>query len=151
MEGSKLYDQETDSLSYMFFQVIKLQHCRMHQLLEDVGIYPGQHALLWFLNKEDGTNQKELADKLKIKPSTITVMLGRMEKAGLLERRQDSKDQRISRVYITEKGKHMYIIVEKTMKQLQEECFGNLTNDESIILRRLLMQIRDNLTKVCNN
>lgn len=146
-----MYDGETDSLSYLFFQAIKFQHCRMHQLLDDVGIYPGQHALLWFLHKEDGANQKELADKLKIKPSTMTVMLSRMEKAGLLERRQDCKDQRISRVYITEKGKEMYKVVEKTMHQLQEECFSNLSNDETIILRRLLMQIRDNLAKVCKD
>ena len=72
-------------------------------------------------------------------------MLKRMEKAGLVERRQDIQDQRISRVYITQEGREVCKKASEVMKNLETECFGNFTVEEKVILRRLLMQMKDNL------
>ncbi len=134
-----------DSLYHIFLEILRLHYYRTHVLLDEVGVYPGQPPMLFVLSKEDGQSQKELANKLNLKPATITVMLKRMEKANLVERRQDPEDQRVSRVYITEQGKEIYEKVNKIMKNLEEECFGNFTVEEKVILRRLLMQIRENL------
>jgi DNA-binding MarR family transcriptional regulator len=136
---------DKDSLYFIFLEIIRLHYYRTHVLLEKIGVYPGQPPLLFILNKHDGLSQKEIAEKLGIKPSTITVMLKRMESGNLVFRRQDSEDQRISRVYITEEGRDLCNKSRVIMKVLDEECFGNFTTDEKIILRRLLMQIRDNL------
>lgn len=141
---------KSDSLNHMFFHVIRLQHYRMQALLDKVGIYPGQPPMLHALHRKDGQSQKELANKLGVKPSTITVMLRRMEKGELVERRQDADDQRISRVYLTEKGKKAWIEVKEIMKDLEAECFGNFTDEDQDLLRRLLMQMYDNLAKVCD-
>ncbi|MCY6355297.1 MarR family winged helix-turn-helix transcriptional regulator [Clostridium sp. ZS2-4] len=140
----------SDSLNHMFFKVIRLHYHRMQALLDKVGIYPGQPPMLHALHMKDGQSQKELAKKLGIKPSTITVMLKRMEKGELVERRQDTEDQRISRVYLTEKGKEAWIEVKEIMKDLETECFGNFTAEDQVLLRRLLMQMHDNLEKVCD-
>ena len=136
---------DKDSLYHIFLEILRLHYYRTHVLLDEVGVYPGQPPMLFVLSKEDGQSQKELANKLNLKPATITVMLKRMEKANLVERRQDAEDQRVSRVYITEKGKKVYKKVNKIMKNVEEECFGNFTVEEKVILRRLLMQIRENL------
>ncbi|MCR1897424.1 MarR family transcriptional regulator [Irregularibacter muris] len=138
---------DRDSLYYIFLEILKLHHCRTHVLLDEIGIYPGQPPLLFILNKENGQSQKDLADKLKIAPATITVMVKRMEKANLVERKQDAKDQRISRVYLTDKGKEICKRSMKAMEHIEEECFGNFTVEEKVILRRLLMQMLDNLMR----
>lgn len=137
-----------DTLYYTFLEVLRLHHYRTHVLLEEVGIYPGQHHLLFVLNKSDGQSQKELADKLNITPATITVMLKRMEKSGLVQRRVDEEDQRISRVFITEEGSKICNDALKAVEKLEEECFGSLTVEEKVILRRLLLEMRDNLQGV---
>lgn len=147
MEVINVKKIDKDSLHYIFLEILRLHHYRTHILLDEIGIYPGQPPLLFILNKEDGKSQKELADKLKITPATITVMLKRMEKANLVERKQDTEDQRISRVYLTDKGREICNKAMGIMKNLEEECFGNFTVEEKIILRRLLMQMRDNLSK----
>jgi MarR family transcriptional regulator, organic hydroperoxide resistance regulator len=139
---------ESESLYHIFFQVIRLHYKRTHTLLDKIGIYPGQPPLLFILNAKEGQSQKELADKLKIKPATITVMIKRMEKANLIEKRQDSNDQRISRIFLSEEGKKACDEVKEVMKNIENECFGNFTTEESVLLRRLLMQTRDNLLKV---
>jgi DNA-binding MarR family transcriptional regulator len=119
-------------------------------LLEKIGIYPGQPPLLFILGKYDGISQKELAEKLSIKAATITVMLSRMEKAKLVERHTDSEDQRISRVYLTEEGRKMNVESREALKTIEEECFSNFTVEEKVLLRRLFIQMRDNLARVCD-
>jgi DNA-binding MarR family transcriptional regulator len=99
---------------------------------------------------KDGQSQKELASKLEIKPATITVMLNRMEKSKLVERRQDPEDQRISRVYLTEYGREVCQEMNEIVKNIESECFSNFTMEEQVLLRRLFMQMRDNLLKVCD-
>lgn len=139
-----------DSLYYVFREVIKFHYYRTYMLLDEVGIYPGQPAMLHTLSEEDGQSQTDIAKNLNIKPATVTVMLNRMEKSGLLERRQDPEDQRVSRVYITEEGRNMYEKVRVIWDQIDSECFGNLTETEQDILRGLLMQVRGNLESVCD-
>lgn len=134
-----------ESLYYTFLEVLRLHYYRSHTLLEEIGVYHGQPPMLFVLNKRDGQSQKELATTLNVTPATITVMLKRMEKSNLVVRKQDNEDQRISRVYITEEGKNLASQANKVMKDIEEECFGNFTAEEKIILRRLLMQMRDNL------
>ncbi len=117
----------------------------MHHLLAEIGLYPGQPPLLFILNKENGLSQKELAAKLKIKPATLTVMLGRMEKAGLVDRSQDEADQRISRVHITEQGREVYQSAAAVMRQLDAGMFIGFDEEERKILRLFLERIKVNL------
>lgn len=141
----------SDSIYHIFGEIVKLHFTRSHNLLEKLGLYPGQPPMLFLLHFKDGQSQRELAEKLRIKPATITTMLSRMEKLDLVTRRQDEQDQRISRVYITEKGRETCEKLKSVMHTLNEECFGNFTEEEILLLRRLLMQIRDNLLKACGN
>lgn len=136
---------DKDSLYRIFLEILRLYHHKMHKLLEEIDLYPGQPPLLFTLNKEDGQSQKELAEKLNVRASTMTVMLKRMEKGNLVERKQDLEDQRISRVYITEAGKEICEKSKEVMRRTEKEMFGNLTVDEKVILRRLLLVVRDNI------
>lgn len=144
-----MHCDDSDSLYAVFSQVIRFHYYRMHTMLEKLSVYPGQPPLLYKLGKQDGQSQRELADKLHVKPATITVMLKRAEKAGLVERRPDPEDQRVMRVYLTEKGKKLDIQVKEIMKSMERELFNNFTVEEQLLLRRLMMQMRDNLKKLC--
>ncbi|WP_246582736.1 MarR family winged helix-turn-helix transcriptional regulator [Clostridium mobile] len=141
---------DRDSLYHVFSQVIRLHYYRTHKLLEKIGVYPGQPPMLMALHIKDGQSQKELSDKLNIKPATITMMLKRMEKFDLVERKVDSEDQRVTRVYLTEQGKKLCKEAIQVIKIINGECFSNFTEEEKILLRRLLMQMRDNLEEVCD-
>lgn len=134
-----------DSLYSIFGQVVKLNFQKMQIRLDKIGIYPGQPPVLFYLLKEDGQSQKELAQKIMIQPATITVMLKRMEKANIVERRVDSNDQRVVRVYLTDEGKKIGEKAKGIFEEMGKICFANFTKDEEIILRRLLMQMKDNL------
>lgn len=140
-----------NSIYEVFFQVIKLHYKRSQELLDKIGIYPGQPPVLIALTMKDGQSQRELSDKIRIKPATVTVMLRRMEKAGLVLRESDPNDQRVSRVYITDKGREIREELDKVLDKIEEECFSNFTEEEKVLLRRLLMQMKDNLLSKCDN
>lgn len=138
-----------DSLDHLFAQVSRLHHNRLHMLLGEFGVYQGQPPILFMLWDKDGRSQKEIVERLKVKPATVTVMLKRMEKAGWLERRTDSIDLRVSRVYLTEKGRNIQSQVERAIQQLEEEFLTGFTQEERILLRRFLLHMKENLLQVC--
>lgn len=136
---------ERDSPYYIFLEILRIHHYEAHKKLEEINLYPGQPPLLFILNKNDGKSQRELADMMHIKASTVNVMIKRMEKGGLLERKQDEKDGRISRAYITDLGREVCKKSYYAMEEMENRMFSGLTNDELIIFRRLLLQVKENL------
>lgn len=136
---------DRDSLYFTFLDTTRMHYLRTHILLSEIGIYQGQPPLLFTLEKRDGLSQREIADILKMAPSTITVMLKRMEKSGLLTRKQDPKDQRISRVHLTDQGRDVCKKAKKAMKDLSEECFSEFSIEEKETFKELLKKMGNNL------
>lgn len=99
---------------------------------------------LW--DTEDMT-QSELAERLCIQPATATKMLQRMERSGLIQRRNDPEDQRVSRVYLTDQGRALYQPYQELWDRLEQYSIQGLSLEERVLLRRLLMQVRDNLSQ----
>ncbi len=77
----------TESTGYLMAQVCKLHRNKASELLSDIGLYVGQEMFLVHLWQQNGLTLSEMADNLCVRPATITRMLERMEKAGLVERR----------------------------------------------------------------
>lgn len=126
--------------------------CKAHRgsvggVLAEVGLHVGQEMVLSHLWSRDGLTPSELADQLGVEPPTVTNMLSRMEKAGLLERCRDQRDARCTRVYLTEKGRELRGPVEQRWAVVQERAFAGITAEEEALLRSLLARIHGNLTR----
>ena len=135
-----------DTRSFALARTCRLLRRRAHGLLHDVGLHRGQHFVLHALWEREGYTQSELASHTRVSPATITNMLQRMERDGLIERRQDTRDQRVSRVYLTDAGRRAQQAAEATWRQLEEEAFAGLTLEERTMLSGLLHRVRKNLT-----
>jgi DNA-binding MarR family transcriptional regulator len=140
--------RKSESMDFLFAQVCRLHHARAHTLLEELGLYRGQPPMLYALWEQEGLAHSELAARLHVRPATITKMLKRMEKAGFVERRPDLEDQRVSRVYLTDAGRSIRGEVEQVWRRLEDETFAGFSPEECLLVRRLLLQMRDNLIRV---
>jgi DNA-binding MarR family transcriptional regulator len=134
-----------DELGYQLVQVSKLHRLHAHAALEEVGVYRGQNFILTALGEEEGLAQSELADRLLVRPPTISNSLERMEAAGWIERRPDPCDRRISRVYLTEAGRALREVVAALWHDLEAQTFAGLTSEQRDSLWQMLHQIRENL------
>jgi DNA-binding MarR family transcriptional regulator len=136
-----------DTASFELTRTCRLMRRRIHTLLDSVGLHRGQHFVLGALFHHEGHTQSELAKQTRVSPATMTNMLQRMERHGLIERRQDPDDQRISRVYLTDVGRDLRQAAQRAWRQIDQEAFTGFTDDESAALCDLLRRIRTNLAR----
>ena len=74
-------------------------------LLEPLGLTYPQYLVFLKLWAEDGVRVNDLGDCLSLDSGTLTPLLKRLEQHGLVERRRDSADERVVRIYLTEAGR----------------------------------------------
>jgi DNA-binding MarR family transcriptional regulator len=129
----------------MLAQVCHLHRQRAEVLLKQLGLHVGQEMFLCELWSNEGITQTELAERLLLQPATVTNTLQRLEREGFVERRSDVEDQRISRVYVTDKGRKVEAPVYEKWNQLEQESFRGFSVEEQVLLRRLLLQVYQNL------
>jgi len=141
MAGESTLESTADLLS----KVCGLKHRRMHELLDDLGLYSGQPSVLRALWEQDGMTQSELTEQLNRSPSTITKTVKRMEKAGFVERRADPRDERVSHVYLTDTGRSVKAALEDVWRAFEEQAFAEFSAQELALLRDLLHRICRNI------
>ena len=134
-----------DTVGYMLAQVCRLHRQRADVLLNQIGLHVGQEMFMLGLWGNEGVTQTELAEILQLQPATVTNTLQRLERENFIERRDDLDDQRVSRVYATEKGRDLEGLVNEKWCQLESEAFDGFTVEERVLLRRLLQQAYRNL------
>jgi DNA-binding MarR family transcriptional regulator len=135
-----------ETISYLMVQVSKAHRNQAGMVLAELGLHIGQEILLMYLWENDGLIQSELAELMEVEPPTLTKMLHRMEKAGLLERCKNQKDGRTCCIYLTEKGRSLQETVTKAWNELEKRILSDLTLEEQLLFRRLLLQVRTNLS-----
>ena len=96
------------------------------------------------LAHEEGLTQVQLAQRMSCKPQTINKTLRRMQKAGLVERRSDPDDGRLTRVYLTPHGRTLVQPLQKIVSRCEQRLTTGLMREERLLVRRLLMNMRDN-------
>ena len=133
-------------IGYELFQLCKAHRNRAEELLNEHGLHTGQEMTLFQLWEEEGQTQTQLAERMCVEAPTASKMLQRMETAGLLVRRADSEDARVSRVYLTDHSRSLEKPVREAWNRLEEETLRGLTEAEQALLRRLLIQMRSNLS-----
>jgi DNA-binding MarR family transcriptional regulator len=120
------------------------RHCA-EAALKTMGLYAGQEIILFQLWQQDGLTQTQIASALEVEPPTVTKMLHRMVTAGLVERRADPADARLSRVYLTDKGRALESSVTDIWQHLESTFTSGLSDVELALLRRLVTHMRTNL------
>jgi DNA-binding MarR family transcriptional regulator len=134
-----------NSIGYLIASICKTHRNKAGELLSSIDLYVGQEMFLVQLWQEDGLTLSEMADNLCVRPATVTRMLERMERAGLVERRKDFEDQRVSRIFLTQSGRTLHEPVHHLWAELERITMANFTFEERVLLRRLLLQVVQNL------
>ncbi|MBW6419960.1 MarR family transcriptional regulator [Rhizobium sp. XQZ8] len=112
--------------------------------LATLDIKPPHLDILINLFRFEGISQQELARKLLVGRSNMSMTLPQMEKRGLIERRGDKKDKRVLRLYLTEEGRRVTqsamaiqtSLIERTLSEEPlEQCMAMAESMERLIVR----------------
>lgn len=140
--------QEQDGIQTMVIRISHLYLSNMYQQLSSIGVHPGQLPMIRLLGNHEGLSQKEIAKYLKTKPPTVTVSLRRMESVGLIERRPDAKDGRVSRIYLSVRGRDIYEKMKIIVAYNEKYLLQGFTESEMCLLQRFLKQMMENLESI---
>lgn len=129
------------SLGQLLAQVSRLVWRRRRMKLESIGLHHAQGMILSILWHDNGMSQRALAQALQITPPTASNTLQRMERDGWIERRRDEADQRIVRVYLTDKARSLHEEVRASFREFDHEMGSALTETEQQTLRQSLLKV----------
>lgn len=129
----------------VFHKLLRLRRAKLMSLIDNVELFPGQIPILAIVDGNNGCTQKEIGENMRFKPASITDSLKRMEKAGLINREQDDKDLRITRVYITPVGKEQLEKAVKISHSFESICFAGFSTEEKEIFISLIKKMNNNL------
>ena len=140
-------ERDDEELHLEIRSMMKTHFTQSREILEKHGLYVGQPRFLFVLMKHSGISQKEMAEILNVKPATVNVTVKRLEKSGFLEKKYDEANKRISRLYLTAKGRETCITVKEVMKDINKKSFNILNDEEKDILKKILKKVNNNLEK----
>ena len=138
-----------DNPGYLLAKTLRSHHYMMHKRFDDMGLHRGQPPLIMQLYKHDGMTHSELAEKLEVTPATVTNMVKRIERDGLVVRRRDDQDERISRVYLTDEGKAMREKLMANIKGIESDIFEGFSEEEIKLFNSFMKRITKNLRDMC--
>ena len=112
---------------------------------EKLNVTPGQMSVLYTLYNGDGITITELSKKCYLDNSTLTGVIDRLEKSGLVLRGEHPDDRRQLLIYLTDAAKAQEPIINDVMNRISTAMLAECTEEEIAIFRKVLLNIFDKL------
>lgn len=133
------------------FRSLMHAHRRAHDALFDsMGLREiGQPILMAILSDKkrmgEKCTQKELSERLRISPSTLTISIKSLEKRGYVRKTTDENDLRRNYIEITEDGMEISDKCRECLIGIDEAMYAGFTPEEKEQAMRLMERMAENL------
>lgn len=118
----------TTFICYSLKATMKKVEKHIGQELEKYGVSMAQSFVLFSLLENDGATLSEIGTLAHIENSSLTTMVDKLEKEGLVERSLFPQDRRVIRLFLTDAGRKLALEVLSAGAALNQE-FGNNLGD----------------------
>ena len=110
--------------------------------LKPLGLTYTQYIVFLVLWEEDGISVTEIGEKLMLDNGTLSPLLKKMEKAGYINRRRSSDDERVVVITLTEEGRAL----QEKAKDIPRQMAGcvELSPEKAQMLYALLYELLGN-------
>lgn len=117
-----------------------------------IGLSPSHAYLMRAVFNAPGITQKNLADELKLSPSTVTRFIDTLAARGLLERMHNGDDGRESAIYPAKEGNKIKNELENVAKDLARQVraiINEVDVDELVVRLREAKAALQQMQKSC--
>ena len=101
-------------------------------------ISPSQMILLDQIAASPGCGVRDIADKLKLSPATVSVGVSKIEESNLVERKPSPLDGRAVQIFLTQHGQALQEKIQGSHRQKFRHLLAGLTPKEQETLLKLL-------------
>ena len=106
-------------------------------------VSPSYGSVLLPLYEEDGLRMGELAGRARLSKQTMTQMIARLERDGLVERRADSSDGRATLICLTERARRFEPVAAAVLAELDGLVNRRLGPDRMAVHKDMLRELMD--------
>ncbi len=92
---------------------------------------PAVERTLMVISENDGLSAGELCELLDMRPSSVSELSDRMAARGLVEKKADEADKRVSRIYLTDLGKAQVARVAEVRNEALNSFSACFTDEEA--------------------
>lgn len=132
-------------LGYLIHEVARLMKRRFEGEASRQEITLPQWRALAHISNQDGMTQKALANAVDTDPMTMSGILDRLEKRGLIERYADPTDNRAKLARITEQGIEVVNSARQIGIAMYEAALEGVSAEDREITVAVLAKMRGNL------
>lgn len=113
--------------------------------LQQYDLTGSQLSVLFQLWEKDGLTQKEIQEKLHIKPASVSGLVDTLSSKGFIVRKQDDEDARIKRLYLTNEGLKLKNLCVDVVEETEIAITKGFSEDEKVILMSWMKKLYKNL------
>jgi DNA-binding MarR family transcriptional regulator len=106
-------------------------------------VRPSYGSVLLPLYEEDGLRMGELARRARLSKQTMTAMIRRLERDGLVERHADQSDARASLIFLTPLSRNFEPVAAQALRELDALVRGRLSAGRVEELKRSLRDLME--------
>ncbi len=136
------------NIGFLVNDISRLISTQYNKIMKPLGLTRAQWRVIVHLHRADGLTQSELADLLDVGKVSVGGLIDRLEHSDWVQRRDDPKDRRTNRVYLTNKGRAIEKEMQATGKELTVQTLRDLGADERTQLVDLLIAVKNNLLEI---
>lgn len=116
--------------------------------LKDFSINEGQFEYFMMIYKNDGINQKELAEMMYVSKAGVTKAIKKLLSTGFIERIKDENDLRNYGLFLTEEGKKFAKQFDDYEARIKKVIFEGISDEEVKTLMSILTRMKENSQKL---
>lgn len=143
----KLVPPPSNEIGAKINLISKILRRRFNQLANDEGLFSGQQHIILLLKHGEGLTVSQVAEVIGVAPATASVSIKRMEKAGFIEKRSDEVDARITKLYLTSKGKAIPDKIREKINEQEKFITNGFTDEEVALFTEFLERALKNLNE----
>jgi DNA-binding MarR family transcriptional regulator len=137
--------RRTESLVFLVHEVARLFRRRFEEDAKLHGFTLPQWRALAEIFQNEGISQVALAAILDVDQMTVSGIVSRLEKRGLIERYPSPNDSRAKLARLTPEGRELITRAKNVGRVVHEKALDGLSEAERIELKAGLALVRDNL------
>jgi DNA-binding MarR family transcriptional regulator len=139
--------REPKSLGRFISCIYRFTQIYIGKELENYNIGSGQFSFLMALYRKDGITQEDLAHLLHVDKATSARAVKKLEKAGYVTRKEDLKDKRKYRVFLTEKGRKIELIMKRISSEWTARLLSGFSESEKEVMTTVLEKMVENISE----
>jgi DNA-binding MarR family transcriptional regulator len=116
-----------NQLCFLFHRIGRELNAAYRPLLADLGLTYSQYLVMLVLWERDGLGVGELGDRLDLDSGTLSPLLRRLERAGLVRRERATSDERRVTIRLTGRGRDL----QERAVGIPEAIAGCVVDDEA--------------------